>query len=105
MVETAFASPQDVPRTEVIMSRLALLVGAVPQRCTQGPIVRLLPGQWVLRVEGLRDSTLRFNAQDHAGDTSLVDGTRIGVLIPCDFQVEFVKRGTEPFINVFAERQ
>lgn len=86
------------------MSRLALLVGAVPQRCSEGPIVRLLPGHWILRIEGLLDSVLTLNTE-YFGSKPIHDGALFDIFEPADFQIKFAQRGTENFINVFAEKQ
>lgn len=86
------------------MSRLALLVGARPQHCVEGPIVRLLPGHWILRIEGLKDSILVLTTESF-DSKELTDGFLFDTFEPADFQIKFQKRGTESFINVFADAQ
>ena len=81
------------------MSRIALLVGAVPSRCKGGPIVRLLPGLWTMRIEHVIDSIIALGPH-----SPLVNGLKVQVTGPTDVQIEFVERGSEKFINVFAER-
>lgn len=86
------------------MSRLALLVGAVPSRCIEGPVVRLLRGHWILHVEGIVDSDLTLLIQGFPA-SKLEHAMEIKLDEPTDVMIDFLKRGTEAFINVFADRQ
>lgn len=84
------------------MSKLALLVGAIPRRCLAGPTVRLLPGVHLIHIEGQVDSTLCILVE---GDTNeLLHGMRLRLEEPADVRVDFSKRGSESFINVMAEK-
>lgn len=86
------------------MSRIALLVGAVPSRCKGGPIVRLLPGKYTLHVEHVVDSRLTFCVQGYP-ETLAENETEFKITEPTNVTLAFVERGTEKFINVFAESE
>lgn len=92
------------------MARLALLIGAVPTRCTKGPVVRLLPGRWTLHIEHAIDSHLGIRLESGEGWSIFKDGKVTISSLAIEGQrhrdvfIEFVERGTEAFINVFADK-
>jgi hypothetical protein len=81
---------------------IALLLGARPQQSSGGPIVRLLRGTYNLLVHGHSDSRMVVN----------VDGLEYALSVPMEIEstsemsvkVDFVERGTEDSISIFAER-
>lgn len=81
--------------------RVALLVGAHPKRCSEGPIVRLLSGTHRFCVEGMLDSKLEIH-RDGAFHSEVSDGEKIEG--PCKAQIYFKDRGTEKYITVMAEQ-
>lgn len=99
LVETVCVSQLAAHLTEDKMSRLALLVGANPKRCSTGPVVRLLPGLWTLRIEGVTDSVISLDPFGR-----VVDCMEILARQSVDAQVIFLIRGNENFINVFADK-
>jgi hypothetical protein len=84
--------------------RIALLVGAHSVRCSEGPRVRLLPGDYRIDVEGVVDSKLHLLINDeYHGD---IDGNSvINILEPFAYvQLLFTNRGSEESITVAAEK-
>lgn len=80
---------------------LALLSGAVPQTCAKGPRVRLIRGKWRIGCSGLQDTILHLTSDSHPSflinrDTEFILETEDVV------QVDFVSRGNEKFISIFA---
>lgn len=79
---------------------LSLLVGTNPQRFSQGAIVRLQAGRWILQSDGVRDSSLFL--------TLLSNGETISIQHDAEFvleksehvQVDFCFRGQEKSITI-----
>lgn len=83
--------------------RIALLSGAVPKTCNDGPTVRLLAGTWRFHLQGLVDSILGLKVEGQPY-TLVPNQHTLKVEIPAPVQLVFVTRGTEPYITAFAER-
>lgn len=82
--------------------KLALLAGANPRVCEEGPLVRLKEGHWKIISEGVVDSILALT--DTSGASAKLNGiTALELYDGGAFRVVFTKRGTEPFINLYAE--
>lgn len=72
--------------------KLSLLVGANPKVSEGGPRVKLHAGSWRI-VSDAKDSILSVT---HDDQLHISDGT-------ASIKVEFIKRGTEKSISVYAE--
>lgn len=82
--------------------KLALLAGANPRVCAEGPLVRLKAGHWNIISEGVVDSELALT--DESGNSAKLNGcTALELGCNSTFKVVFTKRGTEPFINFYAD--
>lgn len=84
--------------------QLALLVGANPRVCKEGPLVRLSKGFWNIRCVGVVDSELHLHAEGSA-DTIIPLPNNVPPSIGGDRNVSLSisKAGSELFIGVFAE--
>lgn len=84
---------------------IALLSGANPNVCKEGPKVRLSPGRWKIECDGVRDSSIFLTLisiadindvlTHHVSHESEVDVPHSSVA-----QIGFRSRGNERFINV-----
>jgi len=84
--------------------KIALLSGANPRVCKEGPTVRLLKGSWAIGVQGIIDSELTLHVDGyectnvwHPGMTLHIDEAEL-------VKLHFSKRGSESFIVAFAEK-
>lgn len=81
--------------------KLALLAGANPRVCEEGPLVRLSAGHWNIVSEGVVDSELSLT--DASGSSAKLNGiTDLEMHTGGAMRVVFTKRGTEPFISFYA---
>lgn len=79
-------------------TKLALLSGAVPSKCLQGPVTRIPVGDWSIRVFGLISSKLILHPFGPISTTAL-----LSLKEPTEFQIQFEERGNEEYITVIAE--
>lgn len=95
------------------MQRLALLSGANPRVCKDGPVVRLSSGKWRIDFEGVRESVLWIQLtskpferqdEDQVVPLPITDGHEVTLHIPSNARVIFQHRGSEPFISVMAQK-
>ncbi len=92
--------------------KLALLVGANPRVCKEGPVVKLSEGKWILVPVGLVDTVLGLQL---TGNREITDGfyvkrdSNFGIEVKLGenirAQLVMKEAGNEPYIGVFAERQ
>ena len=80
--------------------RLAFIIGANPRSFQTGTVSVISPGKWRIVAEGINDCVLEF--QNHSQRLSIHD--KFEVKVHTGFRTEFIKRGTEKLIAVFAER-
>lgn len=83
--------------------KLALLSGASPRTCQQGPVVRLLSGNYAIHIHGKNDSELALSVDGIVDPMHLFHGAGLLLDKAVSVQVMFVKRGTEPYISILAE--
>ncbi len=85
--------------------QLALLSGASPLTCKQGPVVRLQAGTWEFSIDGLVDSELSINRNSYPDQSELLKhGAQISCIDAIEVRVDFNKRGNERYITVNATR-
>ena len=85
------------------MSQIALLSGANPRSCKHGPVVRLLPGNWRIHVQGIVDSQLLLHVD--GADARLLGASGMFHCVDvAQVQLHFGNRGNEEYITVTAER-
>lgn len=81
---------------------VALLLGANAQHSRGGPVVRVQAGRYRVRTHGLLESKLALRlGSESTGE--LPD--QFDLVIPTNIQIDFVERGSENSISVFAERE
>lgn len=80
--------------------QLALLSGASPLTCKQGPVVRLQAGTWEISVDGLIDSVLVLHRNFHTENVRINHGRIFTLHDACEAKVEFVERGSERHISI-----
>jgi hypothetical protein len=86
-------------------NRVALIAGANPRKCKEGPVVRLPLGKWLIGVHGKIDSEIAV----YVGGVricKLHDGCEINVTTDPDkgVRVVFEKIGNEEFISINATK-
>ncbi|KKM05334.1 hypothetical protein LCGC14_1755190 [marine sediment metagenome] len=83
---------------------IPILLGASPKTANPVEWIPIRFDSWLVKVEGLVDSrlTLHFN-QPFAEIIDLSKMNREAFHGPCLVRAEFVKRGTEKNISIFAE--
>lgn len=95
------------------MQRLALLSGANPRVCKDGPTVRLSSGKWKIEYEGVCSTELiilitskPFESQDEDQIVPfrITDGHEITLHAPANVKLMIHQRGAEPFISVMAQK-
>jgi hypothetical protein len=81
--------------------RLALMVGHIPGKVSSmGPVVSLPEGNWRVNTERVIDTILHVES-----DSPVVPPAGLMALPgPCKVRCIVDKPGSEPYINVFAER-
>lgn len=84
---------------------IALLSGANPNICKEGPKVRLSPGRWKLECDGIRDSSLSLTLTSIANIENIMNhhvhhDSEVDVNESSICQIAFRNRGSERFINV-----
>ena len=84
--------------------KIALLSGANPNTCKEGPTVRLLPGTWRFHLHGLVDSELAMKVGGYEGTNVIKNHLTLKFDETEQVQLFFSKRGSEQFITAFAER-
>lgn len=88
--------------------QLALLTGAIPRTCARGPKVRLQRGRWRFECAGLNDSILFLLVESPSSDLPI----RVAIQREVEFEileatvahVDFVERGNENYISIFASK-
>ena len=84
--------------------QLALLSGASPRHCVNGPAVRLHKGSWRLNIQGIVDSKLSLGVEGYEASNDAYDG----MMIHCEdteiVSLSFAVRGNEPYITAIAEK-
>lgn len=80
----------------------ALLIGA-PKVCKDGPNVRLLAGNWNVKVRGLIDSVLHLVVGDDKIPLASGDH-KLTLSNPSEARVEIHTRGTENCVSIIAQR-
>lgn len=85
---------------------LALVTGARPEYAGALAIIRLAPGRWRFRTQHVNDSIVKLRAVAPPSniDEPIQDGAILVVENPTTIQCYFEKRGTERFINIWAEK-
>lgn len=84
--------------------RIAILVGACPLKCDRGPNIRLIPGRWLIEVEGAHTSVIRLHFGDESHEILPAEKREFMFLLPVTTFADFSIRGPEPFVNVRARR-
>ena len=86
--------------------RQALIIGARPSfsEGKEFPNVPLGDGKWRLVVENHKDSEITYHTEMNGEHIEHKHGeVKIGVVGPCKINAKITKRGTESYVNVFAE--
>ena len=85
---------------------IPILLGAKPQTSNPSIWVPIRFDRWVARVVGLEDSGLVLYSKDPDTKVTLTLSLNGQVFYgPCQVRVEFVKKGTEKNVSVFAKEQ
>lgn len=85
------------------MVKLAMLIGAKPQKDRIGPMVRLEAGSYVSKLENVQDSVILLcNSQGAIG--RMIEGLVFENLQSDDYWTHISSVGKEKFINVSMER-
>lgn len=79
---------------------VALLIGA-PKSSAGGGKVRLMAGEWLIRVRGLVDSKLNLNVNQSL--VPLLPDHKLSLSTPTEAIVTFAERGSEDYVSVTAE--
>jgi hypothetical protein len=80
--------------------RIAILLGANPRTHTKGSLSVLKPGKWKIASETLVDSVI--SVSNHSLKLSLHDEFELSSYT--SFTGEFLNRGSEQIVSVYAER-
>lgn len=83
--------------------RIALLVGACPRRCGEGPLVRLIQGEWRFEAEGLIDSIIHLRLRPSHNLVPTAGSLKLTA--PVTVQPVFIHVGNENFVTLRAVRQ
>ena len=83
---------------------IPILLGANPKIANPSVLVPIRFDRWVARVVGLEDSRLVLYSSDPDTKVTLTLSLNGQVFYgPCQVRVEFVKKGTEKNVSVFAK--
>ena len=83
---------------------IPILLGANPKTANPVEWIPVRFDRWVARVEGLKDSGIVLYSSDPDAETILTLSLNGQVFYgPCLVRAEFVKRGTEKNISIFAK--
>ena len=85
---------------------IPILLGARPISANPDVWIPIRFGRWFVRVEGLVDSEIALHSNGpFKNKVSITLPTMNGAVYmgPCQVRVEFVKRGTERAVSIFAE--
>ena len=82
---------------------IPILLGANPQMSNPNTWIPVRFDKWTVRVEGLVDSRLILHSNDPAEKGIILSSINGAIYMgPCQVRVEFMERGTEKAITIFA---
>lgn len=80
---------------------IALLIGA-PQSSAGGGKVRLMAGDWIIKVKGLVNSKLHLHVDETVVPLEL--DHKLALPQGCEASVSFSERGSEDYVSIIAEK-